>query len=203
MSEQKPEKKVVSRTVAIAIGIIAIVLAIGLIGAMAYYTLVVSNRDGTIISRNNQIASLNFQIENQNSTISSLNTELSGFQDEVNNIHILSTENATVGTENSTVWVDNKTEYVGEGNFPEYASSSGYVLVLVSSNNNSTYVRLINFPYPFSMEQVTIITTGYNRTIQVSYHGTVVFPVLSGSVFVEVGNSNEATIITVTIIYCY
>jgi hypothetical protein len=199
MSDQKPEKKVVGRTLAIALGIVCIILIAGLSGVMAYYTLVVSNRDSTITSRNNQIASLNSQIENRNSTISSLSAELSSFQDEINNIHVLSTENATVGTENATVWVDNKTEYAGEGNFPEYAYSAGYVLVLVSSNNNSTYVRLINYNNTI----ITTIITGYNRTIQVGYHGTVVFPVLSGPVFVEVGNSNEATTITVTVVYCY
>jgi len=43
MSEQKPEKKVVSRTVAIALGIICIVLAVSLVGAIADYTSIIGN----------------------------------------------------------------------------------------------------------------------------------------------------------------
>lgn len=38
MSEQKPEKKVVARSVAVALGIICIILSVGLVGAIVNYT---------------------------------------------------------------------------------------------------------------------------------------------------------------------
>lgn len=50
MSEQKVEKKV-SRTVAIALGIICIILAVGLVGTIADYTSIISGKDNTISSQ--------------------------------------------------------------------------------------------------------------------------------------------------------
>jgi len=54
MSEQKPEKKVASRTVAIALGIIAIILVVGLVGAMINYNLTINGKDNTITTTTNQ-----------------------------------------------------------------------------------------------------------------------------------------------------
>jgi Trk-type K+ transport system membrane component len=48
MSEQKPKKKVVSRTVAIALGIICIILVVGLVGAIADYRSILNRKDNTI-----------------------------------------------------------------------------------------------------------------------------------------------------------
>jgi hypothetical protein len=46
MSEQKPEKKVVGRTVAIALGIICIILVVGLVGAVIDYSNQVNDLSG-------------------------------------------------------------------------------------------------------------------------------------------------------------
>jgi len=48
MSERKPERKVVGRTVTIAVGLIAIVLLASLVGAVANYTAIISGKDNTI-----------------------------------------------------------------------------------------------------------------------------------------------------------
>ena len=79
MSEQKPEKKVVGRTVAIALGIICIILAVGLVGAVADYTSIIS---GNETYYQNQISSLNSQI-------SSLNAQINSLQDQVTNLIII------------------------------------------------------------------------------------------------------------------
>ena len=61
MSEQKPERKVVGRTVAIALGIICIILAAFLVGAVADYTSIISGKDNTIMTDNAQIQTLTNQ----------------------------------------------------------------------------------------------------------------------------------------------
>ena len=55
MTEQKPEKKVVSRTVAIALGIICIVLAVSLVGTIAEIT----SLNSTIATQNPQVEQFN------------------------------------------------------------------------------------------------------------------------------------------------
>jgi hypothetical protein len=79
---------------------------------------------------------------------------------------------------------------------PFYAYSAGYVLVLVSSSNNSTYVQVLN-----QISNNAIV--GYDQKIQVGFDGTAVFPILSGPVFVEVEDFLGEATITVTAIYCY
>jgi len=51
-------KEVVGRNIAIALGIICVVMAVGLIGAIANYTSIISEKDRTIASLNSQINSL-------------------------------------------------------------------------------------------------------------------------------------------------
>jgi hypothetical protein len=55
MSEQKPEKKVVNRTIAIALGIICIFLVLALIGAIWEYTSVINDKNYTISSLNDTV----------------------------------------------------------------------------------------------------------------------------------------------------
>jgi predicted PurR-regulated permease PerM len=76
MSE-KQEKKVVGRTVAIALGIICMVLAVGLVGAVANYTSIISGKDSTIASKDSEINTKNSQIADKDNTISSLNSQIS------------------------------------------------------------------------------------------------------------------------------
>jgi len=55
------EKKVVGRNVAIAFGIIAIILTVGLVGAIANYTSILNNKDNTIQTKDSQIQTLTNQ----------------------------------------------------------------------------------------------------------------------------------------------
>lgn len=59
------EKKVVSRTVAIALGIVCIILVVGLVGAVAYIT----TKDSQITSLNSQISNLNDVVNLAKSTV--------------------------------------------------------------------------------------------------------------------------------------
>ena len=58
MTDQKPEKKVVSRTVAITLGIICIVLAVGLVGVIADLSLQISSLNSKV---NDLDSIVNFQ----------------------------------------------------------------------------------------------------------------------------------------------
>jgi len=55
------EKKVVGRTVVIALGIICVILAVGLVGAIANYTSIISGKDNTIATKDSQIQTLTSQ----------------------------------------------------------------------------------------------------------------------------------------------
>lgn len=143
-SETKP-KKVVGRSVAIALGIICILLIAGLGGALAYYTTIVHDKDKTISSQNSQILSLGNQ-KNQlqtwldgnltllDQTETWLNGNITAYnqvQYEVRSIHVVS--------ENSTVWVNNET-------YPRYSEST-------LENNETVYLiqpALWNFWVPYA-----------------------------------------------------
>jgi cell division protein FtsB len=102
--ENMSEKKVVSRNVAIALGIIVIIVLVGLVGAIADYTSVINNKDsqiqtltnqknqlqtwlkGNITYYNSQIASLQNQISNLNSQINSLNAQITNLQNQINSL---------------------------------------------------------------------------------------------------------------------
>jgi peptidoglycan hydrolase CwlO-like protein len=97
-SETKP-KKMVSRNVAIALGIICIILVAGLAGAFAYYlndkNNTISSLNTQISSKDSQISQLNSQISDENNTISSLNTRISQLRSSVFQNQVFS-DNATI-----------------------------------------------------------------------------------------------------------
>ena len=102
--ENMSEKKVVSRNVAIALGIIVIIVLVGLVGAIADYTSVINDKDsqiqtltnqknqlqtwlkGNITYYDSQIASLQNQISNLNSQINSLNAQITNLQNQINSL---------------------------------------------------------------------------------------------------------------------
>jgi len=58
------EKKVVMRNVAIALGIVCIILAASLVGVVADYTSIISGKDSALATDNSQISNLNAQVSN-------------------------------------------------------------------------------------------------------------------------------------------
>jgi hypothetical protein len=77
------EKKMVSRNVAIALGVICIILAAGYGVVILHFTSVVSDRDKTIGSLNNQVAGLITDTANLTSALSSLTTEVSALNSSI------------------------------------------------------------------------------------------------------------------------
>jgi predicted PurR-regulated permease PerM len=62
------EKKVISRNTVVALGIVCIILTVGLVGAVANYTSIISEKENTIASLNSEITSLQNQINDLNAT---------------------------------------------------------------------------------------------------------------------------------------
>jgi len=62
------EKKMIGRNVAIVLGIVAIILLIGLVGAIVNYTSIINEKDATISSLNSQIQQLQAQLSNLNAS---------------------------------------------------------------------------------------------------------------------------------------
>lgn len=96
MSETKPNetkpKRMVNRSVAITLGIVCIVLVIvSLVGAFAYYTPIINEKDNTISSLNSQVASLNTRISDQSNTISSLNSQISSLNSQISSLNTQAT----------------------------------------------------------------------------------------------------------------
>jgi len=90
------EKRVVSRKVAIALGIICVLLIVGFVGAVANYSSIISEKDLQIASLNSQIAvkdaeiqSLRSQIDSLNNAVASLNSEI---RDKISEISSLESE---------------------------------------------------------------------------------------------------------------
>lgn len=76
-------KKLVSRNVAVALGIICIILAAGYSVVIVHFTSIVNDRDNTIASLDNQVAGLINDTANLTSTLSSLTTEVSALNSSV------------------------------------------------------------------------------------------------------------------------
>jgi len=217
-SSETTLKRVVRRSVAIALAMICIVLVAGIGGAILYYASVVSDKDKTISSQNSQISGLGNQksqlqtwlignetLLNQtqaNNTnlqkeIDSLNSNVANLQNEVTNLHIAYTNNSTIWVNNVTTMMrfddSERSEQVDAVVWWGYPSAAGFVSVQVSSNSSSTFVDWEIFNT--TNMNITRQYPGLPRpsSIIVGFGGTVVFAVPpSSTVWVFVGSIREA-----------
>jgi TolA-binding protein len=97
------EKKVVSRNVVIALGIVAVILLAGLAGAIANYTSIISGKDNVIATKDSQIQTLTnqknqlqtwldgnrTQLQNQINQLQKwLNDNITYYKNEIDNLYI-------------------------------------------------------------------------------------------------------------------
>lgn len=172
-SPQTKPRRVMGRSVAIALGIVCILLIASLGGTLAYYTMTLHNKENELASANETISQLDTNVtnlQNQNKQLQTwlvgnltlldqtetwLNGNITAYnqvRDEVRIIHVVS--------ENSTVWVNNET-------YPRYGESTlennetvhwiqpaawnfwvpyaGSVSVLFSSNSTPTRVEVSSY----------------------------------------------------------
>nr|WP_011264485.1 hypothetical protein [Sulfolobus neozealandicus]CAH89331.1 hypothetical protein [Sulfolobus neozealandicus] len=132
---------------------------------------------------------------NLESEVQSLENEVQTLQGEVQNYQNI------VNLQNSdTLWQNYPAQEGPGGSFEFYftANYAGYVIVdVVSSSTSNTWVQIeINNPSTGTIE---------SQQYTVGYSGTVYFPVLPGTVYIYIGNSNliNGASQTVTITYVY
>jgi cell division protein FtsL len=195
------KRKVVGRGVATGLVVICILLAVGLVGVFAYYTMTLNNKnaeyDDYVSSHSHTDSdynSLNSQITSKDSQISQLNSNVTNLQNQVNDL------TSTLNLAKSEVWVTSQTvsQPAGSYNFWGHSYSyAGYVTVQVeSSTTDKTYIEVLGSAHGIN----------YDNRISVGVSGTGVFPVLpSNNLEVRVGNSNilNGATETVTITYHY
>jgi len=91
------EKKIVGRNVAIALGIIAIILLVGLVGAIANYTSIINGKDNTITTKDSQIQTLTNQKNQLQTWLDGNKTLLNQTQTWLNgNLTLINTLNAQI-----------------------------------------------------------------------------------------------------------
>ena len=112
MNDAKP-KKMVGRSVAIALGIGCILLIAGLGGAIVYYTMTINDKNDKIDSINAQLATIIGNNTNINATeiINQLNTNITNLTSENNQLQAWLDGNETLLNQTETWFDDNITYY--------------------------------------------------------------------------------------------
>ena len=201
MSEPKP-KKMVSRNVAVALGIICVFLAAALV-------VLTNNYISTMRDQNNVISSLQIQYNQTQTALNEVSTmyqqERTWLQDNITyfTVQIVSLTNILNGGV-GTYWVNNVLIYSSAGTyFSENftAPYAGFIQVFFEpsppllSISNTTYIRVRYAAYPSLVN--------YDNQL---YSITSAFPVLpSQNIEVTVGDSNPLNQVhgTLTVIYYY
>jgi len=198
--EKGGQRKIFSRTMVIVLGLICIILAAGLVGAIAVYMPMVSNlesqiaeKDSTISSLNSQVSSLNSQvlalqadIEQVNSTIEDYKAAQAAFNSEIElylSIIYLN-ESGYLFTPRSFTLAANTSDVIYTGSIV-YA---GCISVSVESTSNTTYVQVVYSSYGVN----------YNQNVTVGTGGSAAFPVLPGDITVVIGNTEPVDDVTGT-----
>jgi DNA-binding transcriptional ArsR family regulator len=170
------ENKVVGRNVALALGIICIVLAATLVGAFAYYVPMINDKDHTISSLGAQISQLHSNITNlqkqiasDNSTINSLTSQVTNLQKEINDLLNATSVNVNEITVNPSAWVNRTVVVEGVLSlvfFPVFEYSPwGYELI---SGNQTIGVSM-----SASVNMSALWNHGFNGSGYVRIYGVV------------------------------
>lgn len=213
MTQETSDKKVASRTAVIALGVICIVLAAGLIGAIATYTPMVSDLQSQVANKNSTITSLNSTVTSLNSTVTSLSSQISSLNSQIASLKNSLNESQSYYEEIITDYYEklslgqygylvnniNLTQDAGAVTavWTGHVEYAGYVVINAESTSNTTCASVA---YSLSSRGTNF---DYNATVGTS--GTTVFPVLPGELTVGIGNTETANAVnaTVTAVYYY
>jgi cell division protein FtsL len=200
MAVAPTQKKVVNRTMVIALGLTCLILAAGLVGSIAVYMPMVNNLQSQITEKDNTISSLNRNITDLQNTVNQLSVNQSVIAElEKENAYLSTTFINITKLQLYDLMVDNQTVNQAAGAnttvFNNIVGLAGYVTVDVRSNSTTTYVEVIYSSYGVN----------YDNSVTVGTSGTAVFPVLPGTVEIRVGNTEAVDSVdaTVTAIYYY
>jgi hypothetical protein len=168
-------------------------MIIATIGAIAYYSPIVSSQQDQIGNLQTQVSRLTNQNTNQ---YAQLQSEVSSLQSQ------LSDANGINGLHMSTTWLSLATvnQNVGSAVYYQYtADYAGYITVNVQTSTTSNqYVQATWTSQNYRVD--------YSNKITVGNSGTAMFPVLpSADIRIYIGNTNllNGATATVTITYTY
>jgi cell division protein FtsB len=202
------ERKVVGRKIAIVLGAVCIVLAVGLIIALVAYlpqnsqigslNAQKAQKDDTIASLNAQIASLNSQIQSQTSQnpsadVTALQNQIDSLNSQIRSMYNLLSLNASaILISNQTFTMEPNSNYTVWDQPDTPLLYAGYVVVQVQSSSNLMYVEMLydSFGFPF------------DSTVTVQ-NGVAAFPVLPGPAVIVLGNTEPNATVTGTISATY
>jgi hypothetical protein len=205
MAAAPTQKKVVNRTMVIALGLTCLVLAAGLVGSIAVYMPMVNNLQSQMTEKDNTISSFNNTISSFNNTISSLNRANQVLQNIISQLSLNQSDlNSQISVLTSIAYL-NYSAYLVYGQavsldadanttvFSDVLGYAGYVSVYVQSNSNTTYVEVIYSSYGVN----------YDNNVTVGTSGTAAFPVLPGTVEIRVGNTETVDSVNATVTATY
>ena len=156
---EKVERKVVGRSLVIALGTVFIVVLAGVVGAFSYYIVAKNNTIASLDTENSQldanVTSLQKQVASFNSSINSLTVNITNLQEELNTILNWSSSIEDMVLSDPSVWV-NRTVMV-EGNLTGpyavpaferipwwYQISSGNQTIGVDFSSNFSLLASVN-----------------------------------------------------------
>jgi outer membrane murein-binding lipoprotein Lpp len=199
-TEKKGQRKIFSRTMVIVLGLICIILAAGLVGAIAVYMPMVSNLESQIAEKNSTISSLNSQISSLNSQVLALQADIEQLNSTIEDykaaqaaansqfeayISILAlNESGYLFAPRSFTQDANASDAIYTGNI----AYAGCISVSVESSSNTTYVQVVYSSYGVN----------YNQNVTMGTGGSAVFPVLPGDIMVVIGNTEPVDDVTGT-----
>lgn len=200
MTQENPVQKK-SNIKVIALAIVCVILAASLVGVIAVYQpsansdlqTQITQKDNTISALQTQNANLQSQISQINNTqtadaaqITYLQQSLSALNDQLGsyeNITLMQLSEILVYQQPVTQDANTSTPI-----FNDALYYSGYVVVQATATANTTYAEVI---YNYAGANFD-----YNQTLGTS--GSAVFPVLPGSVQINIGNTHQTSTNTAT-----
>lgn len=209
MTEESGQKRVVGRTVALALGLVCVLLAAGLVGVLAVYLsggassaeidkLKTENEGlkGNLTSLTNQVFNLQNSLSQANTNLENLRTEYESAIAESNEAYLslLNLLNLNVSMPillNQAVQLEAGANTTLFNDF--FAEYAGYFTVQVTSSSNTTYAQVLYSYLGFNFDDV--VTVGES--------GTAAFAVLPGIIEVRLGNTEPATAVTATVAVRY
>jgi flagellar basal body-associated protein FliL len=186
----------------LALAVVCVILAASLVGVIAVYALNGNSADlkAQLTTKDNMISSLQANntalqsnitqtqalISYYTNQLGSLNQQLTSLNDQVSgyyNIAIMNVSSILFSQQPITQDANSTTQV-----FSDVIYYSGYVAIQSTASANTTYAEVI---YSYGGTNFD-----YNQTLGTS--GNAVFPVLPGTLTINIGNINQATSNTVT-----
>ena len=200
------ERKVVGRKLAIVLGVVSIILAVGLVIALVAYlptSAQVSTLNAQIAEKDQTIAALNLQItalQNNNTSqsanaaqVATLQNQITSLQAQITDLYNVLYLNATGVLVNSQAFTQEPYTNVTIWDGSQPLQYAGYVTVQLQSSSNLTYAEVLYNSFGVAYDNV--VTLG---------NGTASFPVLPSNAVIVLGNNDNVTATgTVTALYHY